>query len=53
MSEAQEARSPSFIELEQWREVECAVAGLGEYKLVANFEHLSVTPHKWFKMNEE
>ena len=38
--------------LEQRREVERAVAGLGEYKLVANFEHLSVTPQKWFKMNE-
>ena len=49
---------PSFTEamkrllLEQQREIERAVAGLGEYKLVADFEHLSVTPQKWFKMNE-
>ena len=36
--------------LKQRREIERIVAGLGEYKLIADFEHLSVTPHKWFKM---
>ena len=47
---------PSFIKamkrllLEQQREVERVVAGLGEYELIADFENVSVTPHKWFKM---